>query len=85
MSDLLKKIADKELFVTVCGKSGKNLHSGQLARELINLAQKGELYQRQVNECAGEMRKYHGAGWTCDDDSCQDHMYCKAFRAEVFE
>jgi len=84
MSNLLKKIDQKEIFVTVYSKNqGKCF--GQLSRELVNLARKGDLYQQQLDECAAEMRKYHGTGWTCCDDSCKGNIYCKAYKAEVIE
>lgn len=84
MSNLLKKIEHKELFVTVYSKNRGKCCS-QLSRELVNLARKGSVYQQQLDECATELRKYHGTGWTCCDESCRGHMYCKAYVAEVIE
>ena len=80
MSDLIKRINQREIFVTIHPS-----HNGQLSRELVNLARKGDLYQRQLDECADEMRKFHSAGWTCCDDSCRGHRHCKAYKAEVIE
>lgn len=73
MSDLMHRIDQKEIFVTIHPS-----HNRQLARELINLAHKGALYQNQINECADEIR-------VCCDESCRGRLYCKAYRAEVIE
>jgi hypothetical protein len=84
MSNLLKKIKDKELFVSVYSKS-KGKCIVHLSRELVNLANKGEAYQREIDNCAYELQKWHGEGWQCQDSSCKGNEYCRAYKAEIIE
>lgn len=45
----------------------------------------GKIFQADLDRCAKWLRDSHGETWTCGDNSCSGHKYCKAYKSEFEE
>ncbi|TCL40001.1 hypothetical protein EV210_101201 [Anaerospora hongkongensis] len=45
----------------------------------------GKIFQADLDRCAKWLRDSHGETWTCGDNSCSGHKYCKAYKPDFEE
>ncbi|MDF2499349.1 MAG: hypothetical protein K0Q77_63 [Anaerosporomusa subterranea] len=45
----------------------------------------GKIFQADLDRCAKWMRESFDDTWTCGDNSCSGHKYCKAYKSEFEE